>query len=283
MHPTLITSLVSYKISRGLTCWFLFTTAKHYFTTIYKLSEHTSAIWPQRLAFFLHTVKGIRKLHSANIVHADLKPENVMINCDKPCADPRNRENPGLPIQCDPENPSKTQNMAARSCVAVVIDVGLAVEAGKDDSLRGTPGFISKELVVAELARQADRRKGLEGKYPVYQKSVDIFALGAMLYELHTNIPLIPAVSGCETNDCWYRATKAYKPNGISGVHDFKLKTLISEMTADDPESRHDIDYVVDEVDKLLKKEDPTGYDEHVKDPYERGALQAVPACLQNI
>jgi serine/threonine protein kinase len=215
--------------------------------------------WPQRLALFLDIVKGIRELHSADIVHADLKPENVMINCDQRCVDIRLSKKPEAEKEC---------NLSDRSCVAVVIDVGLAVNAGDFDELRGTPQFISKEIIKAAQA----------GRKPQYQKSVDIFALGALLYELRTDGSLIP---DCRGENCRVATTLAYKPSKISGVGT-NLKYLIGNMTLDEPTSRPSIDTMVSEVDKLLKETvSQDVYAKAVQDPNERGALQALPACLK--
>jgi len=206
----------------------------------------------------LDTLKAIRELHRANIVHASLKPENVMINCDRRCVDIRLDKNAG----------EEECKLSDRQCVAVVVHVGSAVGVGKHDLIRGTPGFIPKETIDALTT----------GSTFLYEKSADIFALGAMLYELRTDSPLIPLGEGKYD---WAINTKKYNPNSIAGV-DSNLQDLISKMTQDAPTLRPSIESVVTNVDELLKESvSEEAYAKAVQDPDERGALQALPACLK--
>jgi len=132
--------------------------------------ESPFTVWAQRLAFILDAAKGLRELHRADLVHADLKPENIMIHCDKRCVDIRM-------VEADKRAGETDCTISERNCFAVLIDVGLAVEAGTAADLRGTPGFVPPECVQAK---------------PVWEKSADIWSLGALVYEQRTDEILIP-------------------------------------------------------------------------------------------
>ncbi|CAE7188234.1 CPK22 [Symbiodinium sp. KB8] len=73
---------------------------------------------PYMLALFLDVVRGVRAFHEkTGYLHADLKPENVMINCQ------------------------------GDGCFAAVIDLGLACDPRKGQcGRRGTPGYVAPEV-----------------------------------------------------------------------------------------------------------------------------------------
>lgn len=258
-----------------------------FFTPVYNsgMLLHATRVtnWDQRLAFFLDIVKGIREMHRANLTHTDLKPENVMINCDKRCFQMK-------------EKRIQMCKMSERTCAAVVIDIGLATDAGGSGFLRGTPGFIPPEIIkqdedqdaCLEGCKELREEQAIKGCYiencrdPVWEQSVDIWSLGSMMYELRFGSELI---QGSGNKHLWKDRTKEYDPKSIlcnsGGGHDCDIRQLISQMTDTNSTRRPSIASVVSSVDKLLKeKVSPAIYEKAVQDPVTRKAMKPSPKCL---
>lgn len=66
------------------------------------------------LALFYQVLQGVKSIHSKGLIHMDIKPDNIMVNCGKTCA-------------------------------AYVVDLGIACKIGECKP-SGTPGFISPEV-----------------------------------------------------------------------------------------------------------------------------------------
>ena len=98
---------------------------------------------------FKQIVQGVDYIHSKNIAHRDLKPDNILVE-----------ERPGIP---------GTYN---KSYKIKIIDFGFSVSLQDGKKLRtfcGTPSFMSPEIVT---------RKEYCGK------QIDVWALGIILFSL---------------------------------------------------------------------------------------------------
>jgi serine/threonine protein kinase len=112
---------------------------------------------------------GVAAIHRAGLVHLDLKPPNILLDCE-----------PGTPL--DRANPRVSDFGIAR----LLADPALAGDDPRTTNLRaGTPSFMAPEQVRADRLRIGP--------------ATDIHALGAILYELLTGRPPFEGPSPTET------------------------------------------------------------------------------------
>jgi hypothetical protein len=103
---------------------------------------------------FIDVCNGLEYLHSRNIVHRDMKPENVLLTCSTP-----------------------------ERCRAKISDFGLArtgFEGHLQGTFCGTPHYFAPEMITSH---QNGSKKG------EYGKEVDAWAAGVILYILLSGIP----------------------------------------------------------------------------------------------
>lgn len=96
------------------------------------------------LALFYQAVLGVQNIHGKGLVHQDIKPENIMLNCIED------------------------------QCSARVIDLGVAREFGALKPA-GTPGYLPPEVMKILQGLSTDTSG-------VCQPENDVFALGVVLY-----------------------------------------------------------------------------------------------------
>eukprot|EP00435_Cladocopium_sp_Y103_P028213 s171_g7.t1 len=96
------------------------------------------------LALFYQAVLGVQNIHGKGLVHQDIKPENIMLNCIED------------------------------QCSARVIDLGVAAEFGALKPA-GTPGYLPPEVMKIIQGLSTDTSG-------VCQPENDVFSLGVVLY-----------------------------------------------------------------------------------------------------
>jgi hypothetical protein len=122
-----------------------------------------------RLAITL--AQAVEAAHRAGIVHRDLKPANVL-------------------LAADPSAPGADGSTPIMSLVLEVTDFGLAKRLGQAEGLTQTGAVLGTPSYMAPEQAQGKRDIG---------PSADVYAIGAILYELVTGRPPFKAESHLET------------------------------------------------------------------------------------
>ncbi|KAI4898020.1 hypothetical protein NFI96_014148 [Prochilodus magdalenae] len=136
-------------------------------TDLYKLLK-TQHLSNDHICYFLYQIlRGLKYIHSANVLHRDLKPSNLLLNttCDLKICDF------GLARVADPDHDHTgflTEYVATRWYRApeIMLNSKASPFNGKDD--------VKKILVVG------------------YTKSIDIWSVGCILAEMLSNRPIFP-------------------------------------------------------------------------------------------
>ncbi|MDP2435856.1 MAG: protein kinase [archaeon] len=126
---------------------------KHYLHPPFRRPSWHPVPWDECLRYSSHTVAGLQYLHARDIIHRDLKAENVLLSF-----------------------PQSADNC---SRVAMLADFGISRKLNSDGFLQtlsllprqqlGTPGWMAPEILASPSAQS---------------KPIDVYALGVTLYEV---------------------------------------------------------------------------------------------------
>ncbi|MGD2117428.1 MAG: HDOD domain-containing protein, partial [Chromatiales bacterium] len=145
------------------------------------------------IELFSGIVDGVAQAHKADVIHRDLKPQNIMINKD------------GVPK---------------------IMDFGIALlleEQATTDVLVGTPRYMAPEYI---------RKK-------VVSPAIDVFALGAIFYEMLTGNP---AFGGKSTADVLTRVLigPPKRPSAMNEMADDVIDGICLKALAANPADRYE-------------------------------------------
>ena len=134
----------------------------------YKLKKGSA--FPQKMIQFFvkQIVQGLIYIHSNNIIHRDIKLDNILLNF--------------------PPN-TKKENRDYHLAQIKIIDFGLSTDSNLATSLVGSPIYM--DPVILEKYKKSG---GVE-KFKRYDKKADIWSLGAVTYEMLTGEVLFNAGS----------------------------------------------------------------------------------------
>ncbi len=165
----------------------------------------TGPLPPRAAAGLVETIaRTVADIHGRGLLHLDLKPSNILLD--------------GEP------------NVAWDAWIPRVSDFGLALFADPDASMttlagpRGTPSYMAPEQTVAPRA----------GMGP----PTDIYALGAVLYELMTGRPPFQGASTIETLD-QVRGQEPVPPRRLNPAIPRDLETICLTCLQKDPGRRY--------------------------------------------
>nr|CAD7406545.1 unnamed protein product [Timema poppensis] len=148
-------------------------------TDLYKLLK-TQRLSNDHICYFLYQIlRGLKYIHSANVLHRDLKPSNLLLNttCDlKACVASTEPKGP-MPL-------SPIRATGLRCCLMTICDFGLARVADPDHD---HTGFLT-EYVATRWYRAPEIMLNSKG----YTKSIDIWSVGCILAEMLSNRPIFP-------------------------------------------------------------------------------------------
>mmetsp|Transcript_25523 Transcript_25523/g.37678 ORF Transcript_25523/g.37678 Transcript_25523/m.37678 type:complete len:829 (+) Transcript_25523:68-2554(+) len=168
-------------------------------------------------------ISALHELHSHDILHLDIKPENILFESDAPDARIKltdfglskvfhsPAEGTTDATQRIPTMDELTQKMKAFEMSGVL----------NRDSLRGTVGYMSPELILAGVSSRA----------------TDIWAAGVVLYILLCGIPPFHSRSNREILEKSARGEFSLDGKEWEGVSD-EAKDLVSKMLTVDPSRR---------------------------------------------
>ncbi|KAK2121178.1 Mitogen-activated protein kinase 1 [Saguinus oedipus] len=147
-------------------------------TDLYKLLK-TQHLSNDHICYFLYQIlRGLKYIHSANVLHRDLKPSNLLLNttCDLKC-----RVMTVMPI---PTDPWPREFVTYSLTDLLICDFGLARVADPDHD---HTGFLT-EYVATRWYRAPEIMLNSKG----YTKSIDIWSVGCILAEMLSNRPIFP-------------------------------------------------------------------------------------------
>ncbi|XP_061837714.1 mitogen-activated protein kinase 1 isoform X1 [Nerophis lumbriciformis] len=142
-------------------------------TDLYKLLK-TQHLSNDHICYFLYQIlRGLKYIHSANVLHRDLKPSNLLLNttCDLKVL---------LVARCR----AATFSFSSAFSFPQICDFGLARVADPDHD---HTGFLT-EYVATRWYRAPEIMLNSKG----YTKSIDIWSVGCILAEMLSNRPIFP-------------------------------------------------------------------------------------------
>uniref|UniRef100_A0A182MML1 mitogen-activated protein kinase n=1 Tax=Anopheles culicifacies TaxID=139723 RepID=A0A182MML1_9DIPT len=153
-------------------------------TDLYKLLK-TQRLSNDHICYFLYQIlRGLKYIHSANVLHRDLKPSNLLLNttCDLKICDF------GLARVADPDHDHTgflTEYVATRWYRAPEIMLNSKVT---------TTATTPQQSLQAKYSSFISLSLGLFTRFPPkgYTKSIDIWSVGCILAEMLSNRPIFP-------------------------------------------------------------------------------------------
>ncbi|CAK88230.1 unnamed protein product (macronuclear) [Paramecium tetraurelia] len=179
-----------------------------------------SKVSPKEARYVMKQIaNGIHELHSLGIAHRDLKPENILI--------------------FTLEDQDKTQE------VYKICDFGTTKDIQKMQTpCVGTPYYLAPE----QLAQDSHFNQQV-----TYNQSVDIWAFGALMYELFTNSPLFNGKTIPEIHHQIKTLHIEQEIRKLNNLED-KYKELLIKMLQRDPNKRITIENIKKELTEITRQ-----------------------------
>ena len=157
---TLRLSPADSKRQREDNLWMVMEKARGSIYDLYKTEHMRKKLYPHLPKIFAQFLLGLDFIHNHNIIHLDIKPENVLVFWDK-------------------DNFEETLTVK-------ISDLGCSKHASLNNELN-----ISKKHIDYGVITAYYRAPEVIAKCPYYNKSVDIWSAGVMFYFLLTNSELL--------------------------------------------------------------------------------------------
>jgi WD40 repeat protein len=167
-------------------------------------------------ALLARVARAVHHAHQHGLLHRDLKPANILLASGGP-------EPPD-------DAPSGGLRPPLAGVVPLITDFGLAKRIEGDGRLTqsgaivGTPSYMAPEQV--------------SGKKGALSTAVDVYGLGAILYELLTGRPPFRADTAMDTL-LWVMEKEPERPRGINASVDRDLETICLKCLEKDPARRY--------------------------------------------
>jgi YD repeat-containing protein len=162
--------------------------------------------------------------HQRGIVHRDLKPANILLQSTDHTDDTDRKE----PKKLSPTSVASASSVA--SAVPKITDFGLAKQLDDDSgqtrsgTILGTPSYMAPEQAL--------------GRTDQIGPSCDIYALGAILYELLTGRPPFRGATALETLD-EVRSREVVPPRRLQAHLPHDLETICLKCMRKEPRQRY--------------------------------------------
>jgi len=184
---------------------------------------HGQPLSPRQAAMLVRTLaQAIHCAHQHNIVHRDLKPANILL-APNPKSEIRNPKDAG-------DQSISDFGFRISDFTPKIADFGLAKRLDEvlamthTGAVLGTPSYMAPEQA--------------EGRIHQIGPRTDIYALGAILYELLTGRPLFPAAGLLETLER-VRSEEPQPPRQVQPALPADLETICLKCLRKDPAERY--------------------------------------------
>lgn len=161
--------------------------------------------WPENLGITRQLLSGLESLHRLGYAQLDLSPTQVLVD----------------PVPSISRGWAASTEESREGPSVRLLDLGLAERFGKPLAGRGTPGYMAPELLRG--------RSDWDGR-------TDLYALGAILFELFTGAPAFP---GSSVAEILARQTSGAVPDpGATAGLPPPVRALVRELLDPDPNRR---------------------------------------------
>ena len=221
-HPNLVKQFSHYVIDRKVFIILEYCNSETVKSYVYNIFPDKYVIPENHLrCWFRQIVSGIHAMHSENIIHRDIKAENILVH----------------------------RNPQSGTSTLKICDFGLALQdPGYIDPILGTPFFMGPEILRTTVMRR--KNPGQQVNYD--GKAADIWAVGCILYEMifskmpFENVQLAPQ----SIDLCLMTMLSKLKSNDFfgkprDGMTD-GLRQLIKDLLNGKPEARPTTDQILE-------------------------------------